>query len=236
MQKAPTNGPDTRLDGDGKARRQGAGRSQDGKSSKRSGRVPTIVALALAFALVAAVAAAGGALGYRSLATTPTPSPVTGPVAQNELEVLPASVTVAVGDVFAVHVAQTTVADVAGAQSTVVFDHSVLEIQSVTRGSAYAAADVFLPSDIEAAIGSANSSGTLKQTAAMFTPSDNPDVVPAGTFDFLVIKFRALKCGVSRIDLPIGPRDAVLLDGAKGSDYGHTLDIGTVAGSVRVCY
>jgi len=116
-----------------------------------------------------------------------------------------------------------------GAQATVVFDKSKLQVQNVIRGSAWGSSTVFLGADPKG-IGAANSSGKLKTVAAAFLP---PGSVPAGTADFLVIGFAASGCGDTKLTLPIGSADATLLDG--GASYGAPIKVAsTKPGSVTI--
>ena len=57
--------------------------------------------------------------------------------------------------------------------------------------------------------------------------------MPAGAADFVSITFKAVACGKADIGLPVGPLDAVLLDG-RTDTYGEGLPVTTTGGSIDV--
>ena len=199
---------------------------------RRTVAVLGLVALAVS---VVGVAVAGVAV-VAALTATQGPvnsietAPPANPAAANRLEILPASTTVAVGTTFTVRVSQTTVVPTSGAQATLGFDPSLLSIVTVGRGQDYGDAPIIVPSEFVEAINTANSTGSLKSVAMAFMP---PSMLPAGTTDFLTVQFKAIKCGTARLDLPVGPVDATMIDG-RADRYGSTLQLGTVGGSVRI--
>lgn len=147
------------------------------------------------------------------------------------LRVLPSSVEVAKGQLFAVKVEQNAASATSGAQASLAFDPSVVQIVSVTPGASYADAPIFVPQDLGAAVRAANLTGKLAQIAAAFTP---PGATPAGANDFLVVRFRAVGCGQTDLQLPIGPSDAALISGAA-DDYGASIPLTTSGGHVTTC-
>lgn len=175
---------------------------------RRSG-IAAVFAIALAmFGVVGSVSAAG-----------------------NTLRIDPASQTVAKGTPFTVKVVQNASVATIGAQASVTFDSSKLQITSVAWGSAYASAPVLVPSDIASAISKANTSGKLAEFAATFFQAT--DAIPAGDADFLSITFTATGCGTVPLGLPVGPSDALLLDGSADT-IGNTLPVTTAGGSITV--
>ena len=135
---------------------------------------------------------------------------------------------VAPGATFDVRIVQNAPVPTSGAQISLIFDPAVLQIASVTRAAPYAGADVFLGAD---RIADANGVGRLSTVAAAFLP---PKSVPAGDQDFLVVTFKAMACGRSELDLPVGAADAALLDGTS-TGYGKPLTVATTSGVVSTC-
>jgi hypothetical protein len=146
------------------------------------------------------------------------------------LRIQPGSVAVSKGTAFDVHIVQDASQAISGAQISLTFDPKVLQVARVAPGAGYADASVFLPSDMTAAIVVANQTGKLGTVAAAFVP---PSSVPPGNRDFLVITLTAVGCGATRLGLPVGPADAVMLDGAAGT-YGNTVGVATSEGAVSV--
>lgn len=163
-----------------------------------------------------------------ALATFGAPGGVSA--ASPTFRIEPATQTVAAGGTFSVTVVATAETATGGAQATVTFDHTKLQITAVTFGSPYAAAPVLVPTDLAPAIATANTSGSLTQVAAAFLP---PDAVAAGDADFLIITFAATACGESPLGLPAGPADAVLLDGTEAL-YGESVEVTTTEGKVTI--
>lgn len=152
--------------------------------------------------------------------------------ADASLRIEPASAAVADGQTFEVQVVQQAPVATSGAQVSVQFDPKILQLVSVRLGSAYSAAPIFLPRSIDASIRTANESGHLAQVAAAFTP---PDAVAAGTASFLVVRFRAVGCGETDLDLPTGgPFNAQMISG-RHDDYGNPVAVITANGHVKTC-
>ena len=174
----------------------------------------------LALAIGAAVVLATAVAGTRAAA------------AGADLKVDPPSVAVAKGQVFALQVVQDSPVATSGAQASVDFDPSLLQVVSVERGAGYSLAPVFVPHDLQADIKLANATGHLAQIAAAFTP---PDAVPAGTASFLIVHFRAVGCGQTAISLPTsGPFNAQMISG-QSSVYGADIPVTTSSGRVTTC-
>ena len=162
---------------------------------------------------------------------TPRPSVTAPPLpAGNSLRIEPYYSGLANNATFGVRVVQKADLPTSGAQATITFDPAILQVVSVAKGTAYAAAPVFVAAG-PAAIATANTSGRLAGVAAAFLP---PGSVPAGQADFLVIEFRVIACGETELGLPVGPSDAGLLDG-RSATYGNPISVATVGGLVTAC-
>jgi hypothetical protein len=157
-----------------------------------------------------------------------------GPVAAADatLRIEPAAVAVVKDGSFSVTVVQDAPLATSGAQVSLDFDPSILQVVSVSRAAGYANAPIFMPQDIDASIRGANLSGRLAQIAAAFTP---PGAVSAGTSAFLLVKFRVVGCGQTDITLPSGgPFDAQMISG-QSDLYGHEVRVSTSNGHVTTC-
>jgi len=130
---------------------------------------------------------------------------------------------------FFVRIDQQTAVATSGAQATLTFDPSLLQVTTVHARGPYADAPIFLGAT-DAAIAAANTSGRLATVAAAFLP---PSSVPAGKAEFLEIGLRAVGCGRAELDVPAGPADALLLDGRDGG-YGLTLAVTATSGEVTI--
>ena len=182
---------------------------------RRTTALGLVTAVALATAVVSATALAG-----------------TGDAAGASLRIDPATMSVIDGQTFAVRVVQDSTEATSGVQASIDFDPSILQVVSVSRGSAYATAPIFEPQDLATAIGKANLTGHLAQIAAAFTP---PAAVPTGTASFLVIRFRAVGCGQTDLKLPTsGDFNAQMISG-QTDGYGHPVPVVTSAGHVITC-
>jgi hypothetical protein len=156
---------------------------------------------------------------------------VVGPAtaAGNAFRIELPSATVGAHARFFVKIVQQTAVATSGAQATLAFDPSLLQVTTVRVRGPYAAAPVFLGAN-DAAIAAANTTGRLSTVAAAFLP---PGSVPAGNAEFLEIGLRAVGCGRADLELPAGPADAMLLDGT-GRDYGETLTVNSTSGEVMI--
>jgi Cohesin domain len=154
----------------------------------------------------------------------------TAMAADGMLRIDPSETHVAKGATFDVRVIHRATTAVSGAQATITFDPAVVRIVAVSAGEAYAQAPIFLGAASDA-IDLANTTGRLTTVAAAFLP---PLAVPPGDQDVLLVRFEAIACGDSELGLPVGPADAALISGTA-SDYGRTVEVATVSGSVAVC-
>ena len=107
----------------------------------------------------------------------------------------------------------------------------MLQVVSITRSSAYAAAQFFNGASASA-IAAANASGKLNQVSAGFLLP--PGNIPAGEADFISVEFKSIACGATAFFLPNDPADSALLDGREPT-YGIPLAIHTVRGVVQAC-
>jgi hypothetical protein len=146
------------------------------------------------------------------------------------LRIVPDQPKVPKGATFTVRVVQHADMAISGAQATVTFDQTKVQIQSVTRGQPYANAPVVVPPDLTGAISQANGNGKLKELAAAFTFPDN---VATGDQDYLVISLKAVGCGTVNFGLPVGQTDAIMLDG-RTDTYGAYLMPTTSGASVTI--
>jgi hypothetical protein len=147
------------------------------------------------------------------------------------LRIDPVTSTVNKGEPFVVTVLQDAPVLTSGAQASIDFDPAILQVLSVSLGSVYLGAPVFLPQDMAANIRMANQSGHLAQVAAALTP---PSAVSPGPASFLVVKFWAKGCGQSNLNLPAaGPFNAQMISGAKDG-YGREVPVTTTGGRVTI--
>ena len=170
----------------------------------------------------------GAGLGGTRAAEEPAEEPAIA--SANSLRIDPPTQTVAQNGSFTVHVIQTADVPTSGAAATITFDPTVVQIQTVRYGPAYAEATVFSGAS-PIAITAANTTGSLVGVAAAFTP---PGAVPPGEADFLDVTFGAIGCGTVSLGLPTGVADATLLDGREAT-YGNALPVSTIGGSVTTC-
>ena len=150
--------------------------------------------------------------------------------ADNTLSIDPATSDIADGATFNVRVVENATVAVSGVSATITFNKGILQVTSVTRGSAFASAPLFLAGDA-AAIASANKSGKLQNVAVAFFP---PTSVPAGKQEFLTVGFKAIACGTVDMTVPTGRVDATMLDG-RTATYGVNLKLTTTGATVTVC-
>jgi hypothetical protein len=172
------------------------------------------------------LATAFTALGV-AMALSATPALAAGPT----IRISPASSTVAAaGDSVTVNVIVNAATPIQGAQATVKFDKKLLQITSVTRGTEWSSADLFLGA-AAGDIAKANSTGSLANAAATYIAG----TVPAGDSGLLVIAFKALACGTATLGLPVfngkGPAvGGLLLDG-----NGKTVKVTSTGGTISIC-
>ena len=166
-----------------------------------------------------------------AVATLATARPVAA--ASATLKVDPATQTVAQGSTFTVHVIEQSSVVVAGAQASLTFDKTKLQIQSVAKGSPFAGAQLWVPSNgPNDAVASANASGKLAQVAALFI---SPPGVAAGAQDFIDVTFKATGCGQVALGLPLGNLDGQITDGSNTDNWGgSTVPVSASGGSVTI--
>jgi hypothetical protein len=145
--------------------------------------------------LAICVAASAGALLARGQATA---------TSSGTLSVSPSSQNVGVAGSFTVKVMQTSGGSIQGVQTDLTFDPTKIQIDTVSLGSGYPGPGVSLTAGVSQtlpdAITEANSTGTLKNTAAFY----DGDHGPATTSEALVIAMHAIgsvTCGVSPLNL-----------------------------------
>jgi hypothetical protein len=164
--------------------------------------------------------------------TTGTPS-VTGTATpagtpQATLAVDPATVVVPPGANFQVQIKQTANFVTTGAQASVTFDQTKVELVSIEKGQPYGAASLLAgvaPQTVAAAIAEANSSGKLNKAATFFVPGTGQ--VPTGQAVFLLLNMKA-KDGAS------GSSALTLSDLEMLNAEGDGLTVGGQNGSVSV--
>jgi hypothetical protein len=186
-------------------------------AERRSGRASRAIVLASSLALALLAIAPG--------ATTAADMP------QGSLAIQPSVVKVTKGSEFSVQVIQDAPVATSGAQASVLFDPSILQIESVTTGDPYAGAPFLLPKDFSGNVARANETGRLAQVAVAFLP---PTAVQAGPAVFLVVTFRVVGCGATQLDLPVGPFDAQMIDGRQDV-YGYPVGVSAAGAEVTTC-
>jgi len=150
--------------------------------------------------------------------------------AGNTLRLDPATTQVANGATFSIKVIQNADIATSGTSTSIGFNKAILQVTSVTRGAAFAAAPLFLAGDATA-IAAANKSGKLQNVAAAFFP---PTSVAAGEKEFITVGFKAIACGSVNLTVPTGRVDSTMLDGRTAS-YGTNLKITTAGATINVC-
>ncbi|MCL0075935.1 hypothetical protein M1O17_03610 [Dehalococcoidia bacterium] len=104
--------------------------------------------------------------------------------------VYPPTQTVASGDTFTVTLKQYSPAGLRGLEVDFEFDHTKVQIDSVTRGAGWSAGAIFMPGDMAGAIAEANADGCLNVVALLYMPGMGPSL--AGEQEYLVIGMKAL--------------------------------------------
>jgi hypothetical protein len=150
--------------------------------------------------------------------------------AGNTLRLDPATTHVATGATFNIKVLENSTVATSGVSASITFDKAIVNVTSVTRGSAFASAPLFLAGDA-AAIAAANRSGKLQNVAAAYFP---PTSVAAGEQEFITVGFKAVACGTANLTVPTGRVDATMLDG-RSTTYGANLKLTTTGAAVTVC-
>ena len=147
------------------------------------------------------------------------------------LRISPATSSVAaVGGSVTVNVVVNSPVAVQGAQATVTFSKSLLQITSVTRGTEWASADLFL-GGASADIAKANTTGSLANVAATYIVG----TVPAGDSSFLAITFKAAACGKATVGLPVFSGSGAAVGGLLLSSSGATVKVTATSGTINIC-
>lgn len=170
--------------------------------------------------LCLALAAVTATLGFASGALA----------ADNTIRLEPSAAQVAAGGTVNVKVLEKSTVAISGVSASITFDKAVLQVTTITRGSAFAAAPLFLAADAPA-IASANKKGKLQNVAAAFFPPAN---VTAGEVEFITVGFKAIGCGTVKMTVPTGTVDSAMIDGREAT-YGAALKVTTTGTTVTVC-
>lgn len=150
--------------------------------------------------------------------------------AGNTIRLDPATSQVANGASFEITVIQNSTVATSGTSASITFDKAILQVTSVTRGPAFAAAPLFIAGDATA-IAAANKTGKLQNVALAFFP---PTSVPAGDQVLITVGFKSVACGTVKMTVPTGRVDATMLDG-RTATYGASLKLTTTGATVTVC-
>jgi hypothetical protein len=138
-----------------------------------------------------ATTAAGSATATKTTAAIVAGSPtVNAAAAQAKLNISPATITAPPGAEFTVILVQEAPFVTTGAQASFKFDPALIQVVGVEKSAAYqkAALVAGVQQTAAQAIAEANTTGTLKNVAAFFTP---PASLPAGAAEFLRIKVKS---------------------------------------------
>ena len=158
--------------------------------------------------------------------TQPPPSMPAG----NSIRVEPYRTGVIHNGGLAVRIVQHATVASGGTTATIVFDPTVLRVDSVTYGAAFANAPIKQGTS-PAAIAAANASGKLNQVTAAFVAPLN---APAGDQEFITVNFKAITCGTTPLLLPNDSALSAILDG-RAATYGQPLTVSTLKGVVQAC-
>jgi hypothetical protein len=148
------------------------------------------------------------------------------------LRVDPGTQTVGLNSDVAVKIVQSADFATIGAQASISFDPSILQIEAVEAGQLYADAsfvigvsdaDNGIQQDATAAIDESNTTGMLQNVAVYFVPGSGS--VPAGDADFLILTMRSVREGTSQIQLT-GP---IQMGDEEANCYGCPTDINPLA-------
>lgn len=174
--------------------------------------------------------------GLVAVAGLPVPS-VALAVSSNTLRIEAPSVTGAgVGDIVSLRVVGHSAGLVSGTSATIPFDSARLHVTAVAKGADWVTAGAGwagFPTTANTAtfIANANAAGKVPLIAAFFT--DGSTTLAAGDHDLLTITFQAVATGTATIDLPVGPADGGMIDGAVAT-YGNGLPVTSTGGSVTI--
>jgi hypothetical protein len=154
------------------------------------------------------------------------------------LSLSPSTVSTSTGSTFYVDINTQASVPMSGAQASINFDQTKLQVVSVAKPTAgtgwnVAGPNYVLPS--AAAIGAANLSGHLVATGAFF--SDGTSSLPANTNEVLArVTFFATATGSPNISLPTsgGSDDGSIIDGTTGTGYGSPVTVTSTGTAVTI--
>ena len=178
--------------------------------SRRAVRLALVLALLLATLGVAGGTSAAGVKGT--------------------IKLDPATAQAASGSTLTITVISNTSVPISGLSVSIKFDKTILQVQSITRASAWQAAPLFIAGDAKA-IALANKNGYLQNVAASFFP---PGSVPAGDQQYLAVVFNVIACGTATLTVPTGKVDSTMLDG-RAATYGAVIPVTTTGATVTAC-
>jgi hypothetical protein len=147
--------------------------------------------------------------------------------AAGSLAISPAAQTVGHGSPFTVTIVQNADVATSGAQADLSFNQALMQITSVEAGAAYAGGSLVAgvaPQTVAQAIAEANTTGTLQNVSAFYTPGGGS--VPAGQADFVILHMQATAPGTNS---PLTLSQAEMLDAA-----GEVVPVTTAGGQVTI--
>jgi hypothetical protein len=157
------------------------------------------------------------------------------------LKVSPVTSTTSTGATFTVDVVANANVPISGAQATLSFDKTRLQVTSITGAGPWAADGATLigfpnSANMAAAVTQYNTSGKVGGSprgalAAFFFANATSE--PANTdVPLFTVVFQVTACGDSSLGLAIGPIDGSMIDGTIGSTYGYSIPVTSTSGSV----
>ncbi len=161
---------------------------------------------------------------------------VTTATVSDSLRVAAASTAASIGDSFTVHIIGNTAGKVSGAEASLTFDKTLVQVTSIAKGANWTAAAatwVGWPTALNLAtfLANANAAGKIPGIAATFL--DGSSFLAAGDHELYSVTFSAIANGSTSLDLPIGPADGYMTDG-ETANYGLPLSLTATPGSVTV--
>ena len=157
------------------------------------------------------------------------------------LKVSPITSTTSTGSSFAVDVVTNANVPISGAQATLSFDKTRLQVTSIAEAGPWAADGatwIGFPNsaNMAAAVAQYNSSGNVgaypKGGMAVFFFANGISEPANADVPLFTVTFQVTACGNSSLGLSIGPRDGSLIDGTIGSTYGYSVPVTSTSGSV----
>jgi hypothetical protein len=145
------------------------------------------------------------------------------------LRVDPPSQTVQKGVDFSIHIIVNGPIPLSGAQFTLAFDHASLQIVNAAWSDAASKAPILQPKELTSAVASANENGQLKMLMVAYTGGS----LPAGSTELLMVTLQPTRCGKVTLDLPVGPNDAILIDG-RAATLGQGVPVSTTSAAVQI--